>query len=187
VPRLPSPQSSHLTSHLSQHTEWREVINSPHLSSYHLLVPSLHSSGPNTALGIHPFTLPRVAKLLAHLVRTVANGGTAHIVGVSLGAHIGIALASLYPSVCTQANRVVFVSGYNRFQAPRWLRPVLPYVCYGLIKGPNLLPEGLVKWAMDGADVTGAEGLGKQGREEVKEEDKEVNGTCTMECEFATV
>jgi len=115
-------------------------------------------------------------------VRTTANGGTAHVVGLSLGAHIGIALAALYPDLCTQVGRVVFVSGYNRFKAPGWLRPVVPYAFYGLIKGPDLLPAGVVKWAFDGADVTGGDMVGKE-----REEDMKVNGTCTMECEFATV
>jgi len=120
-------------------------------------------------------------------VRTAANGGVAHIVGLSLGAHIGIALASLFPDVCTKADRVVFVSGYNRFQAPGWLRPVVPFAFYGLIKGPDLLPARLVKWAFDEADVTGGDIAGNGRGAEIREEDRKVDGTCTMECEFVAV
>ena len=82
---------------------------------------------------------------------------------------------------------MVFVSGYNRFQAPGWLRPVVPYAFYGLIKGPDLLPAGLVKWAFDGADVTGGDIAGKGREAEVREEDRKVEGACTMECEFGAV
>ena len=63
----------------------------------------------------------------------------------------------------------------------------MPYAFYGLIKGPDLVPAGLVKWAFDGADVTGGDIAGRGKEAEVKEEDRKVDGTCTMECEFAAV
>jgi pimeloyl-ACP methyl ester carboxylesterase len=133
--------------------------------------------GPDTSLGVRPFTLERVATLLAHLVHTQSPDGRAHIVGVSLGAHVAVALASLFPDVLQ--DRSMFVSGYNRFETPAMLRPIVPYFFYALMKGPTLLPKRLVRWAKDGADVTGVDA--RTGNE-VTVEEREVEGVCNLNC-----
>jgi pimeloyl-ACP methyl ester carboxylesterase len=162
---------------LSSHQEYRFVSHSRHLQGYHILIPSLHSSGPDTSLGVRPFTLERVATLLAHLVHTQSPDGRAHIVGVSLGAHVAVALASLFPDVLQDGS--MFVSGYNRFETPAMLRPIVPYFFYALMKGPILLPKRLVRWAMDGADVKGVDA--RTGNE-VTVEEREVGGVCNLDC-----
>ena len=126
---------------LSSHNEWRAVAS--HLPTYHLLIPSLPSHGSNAS--IRPFSTPSSARLLAKLIHDHAKNGRAHVVGLSLGAHIAIHLASRHPDVVADT---VFASGINRFSPSAWT-PVLPYVVYG---GQNLLelaPRSLRAYLID--------------------------------------
>lgn len=49
--------------------------------------------------------------LLADIIGTYAINGKAHIVGLSLGAHVATALASAHPEMAD----TVFISGYRTF------------------------------------------------------------------------
>jgi pimeloyl-ACP methyl ester carboxylesterase len=125
----------------SSHREWIPV--SGHLSDYHLLIPSLPSHGFN--LKIRPFSLELSAHLLADLIRQKAKNGKAHIVGLSMGAHVAIYLASHYPDVVN----TVFASGFNRFSPSIWT-PVLPYIVYVLHHLSHLAPQRVTSYLMDG-------------------------------------
>lgn len=125
----------------SSHREWIPV--SGHLSDYHRLIPSLPSHGSD--LKIRPFSVERSAQLLADLIRQKAKNGEAHVVGLSMGAHVAIYLASHYPDVVT----TVFASGLNRFAPSIWT-PVLPYMVYVLHHLSNLAPQRVTSYLMDG-------------------------------------
>ena len=125
----------------SSQREWIPV--SGHLSDYHLLIPSLPSHGSN--LKIRPFSVEFSAHLLADLIRQKAKNGAAHVVGLSMGAHVAIYLASHYPDVVT----TVFASGFNRFSPSIWT-PVLPYMVYIFHHLSNFAPQRLTSYLMDG-------------------------------------
>lgn len=115
---------------------------------YHLLIPSLPGHGSSTH--IKPFNLPLTCHLLASLVRKHATSGQAHIVGVSLGAHVALYLAGHYPDIVL----TIFVSGYGRFPPPsKWVAPLLPYLVCGGQHVTNSLPKPLVRYFMDGASL----------------------------------
>jgi pimeloyl-ACP methyl ester carboxylesterase len=125
----------------SSHREWVPV--SGHLPDHHLLIPSLPSHGLN--LNVRPFSVELSARLLADLIRQKAKNSQAHIVGLSMGAHVAIYLASHYPDLAL----TVFASGFNRFPPSIW-GPVLPYIVYTLHHLTNLAPERLTSYLMDG-------------------------------------
>ena len=117
----------------------------PYLSrTYHLLLPDLPGHG--SSADIVPFSKELSARLIADVIRERAIGGKAHIVGMSLGAHVAIELASKYPELV----EAVFVSGYEVF-------PSSPLVmAYGLWADNRLgsyAPRPLLRWLMDDADI----------------------------------
>jgi pimeloyl-ACP methyl ester carboxylesterase len=105
--------------------EWDLVV--PHISThYHILVPDvpLHNRSRNTTLknaGID------TGNLLRDLVTTAAKGGQAHVVGLSMGAHIGRRLAVQCPEVV----RTCFLSGYSQLDWLPW-KDQLAYVVYAV-------------------------------------------------------
>lgn len=123
-------------------SDWNLVT--PHLADYHILLPDLPGHGD--AQAIRPFSKQLASKLLADLIREHANNGSAHIVGLSLGAYVALDLASNYPDVVGE----VIVSGIK-------VIPQLPsFAPYGLWLGQrveNALPRAFVRWLMDGADI----------------------------------
>jgi pimeloyl-ACP methyl ester carboxylesterase len=115
---------------------------------YHILIPSLPGHGSSTH--IKPFTLPLTCELLASLIRTRAKNSQAHIVGVSLGAHVALYLAAHYPDIVL----TMFVSGYGRLPPPnKYVAPLLPYLVSGGRHVQNALPRSLVRYFMDGAEI----------------------------------
>ncbi|KAI9733990.1 MAG: hypothetical protein M1834_002647 [Cirrosporium novae-zelandiae] len=118
----------------------------PHLPNYHLLIPSLPSHAASAS--IKPFTLTLTSRLLMNLIRTNAKDKKAHIVGVSLGAHIAIHLAANYPDVVS----AVFASGYGRFKPSMW-GPVLPYTVWSVHRFEAAVPNPVKRYFMDGADL----------------------------------
>ena len=142
----PSATSTILFIHgaASDGQEWDLVI--PNLKPrYHILLPDLPGHGASTHLA--PFSIPRSAELLAELVREQARSKKAHIVGLSLGAHVAVAFASAYPDLA----ETVFVSGYSTFESMSteimarglWLQSRLE----------SWIPGPIVRWAMDGTDL----------------------------------
>lgn len=71
------------------------------LREYHLLVPDLPEHGGSADL--KPFTIRGAAEVVAELIRCRANGGRAHVVGLSEGGQIAVELLSLAPELVDRA------------------------------------------------------------------------------------
>lgn len=71
---------------------------SPH---YHCFVPDLPEQGQS--LAVAPFTMNGAADQIIDLIRGRAHGGRAHIVGLSLGAQLTVALLSRAPELVERA------------------------------------------------------------------------------------
>jgi pimeloyl-ACP methyl ester carboxylesterase len=70
-------------------------------NDYHLLVPDLPEHGRSAA--IKPFTISDSVTSIAELIRTQAHGGKAHVVGLSEGAQITVALLAKAPELVDHA------------------------------------------------------------------------------------
>lgn len=121
-------------------------------SKYHLLLPDLPSHG--RARNVDPFSVTSASNLIAQLIRTRAKNSIAHIVSLSLGAHIALDICARYPAVVATA----FMSGLAT--AGEGSKPLggvlgvgLPYIAYVWSKIENALPRSVVSWAMDGTDL----------------------------------
>jgi pimeloyl-ACP methyl ester carboxylesterase len=68
---------------------------------YHLLVPDLPEHGRSAS--IQPFTISGSVDLVAELIRTQAGAGKAHVVGLSEGAQIAVALLAAAPELVDHA------------------------------------------------------------------------------------
>jgi pimeloyl-ACP methyl ester carboxylesterase len=71
------------------------------LGEYHCLVPDLPEHGQS--VNEKPFTIQGSAGRIAELIRTRAHGGKAHVVGLSEGAQITVALLATAPEVIDHA------------------------------------------------------------------------------------
>ena len=94
------------------------------LPGFHALVPDLPGFGASKVEG---WTDPAgVADQLAEVIRTRAHGGRAHVVGLSLGAVLGVVLASRHPalvrSLLTSGAVLRGVRGFARFSGLAQLR-----------------------------------------------------------------
>ncbi len=78
---------------------WRPQVEG--LADYHLLVPDLPEHGKSASDA--PYTIDRAAGEVAELIRTMAHGGRATVVGLSEGAQITIALLALTPEIVERA------------------------------------------------------------------------------------
>ena len=116
----------------------------PHLpDSYHLLLPDLPGHGGSQD-GI-TFSIELSVRLLADLIIKKALHGKAHIIGLSLGAHVAIGLASSHPEVVN----AVFVSGFQAFGSPQTIAKGL----WLESRVQSAVPSSLVRWLMDGTDL----------------------------------
>jgi pimeloyl-ACP methyl ester carboxylesterase len=70
-------------------------------NDYHLLVPDLPEHGRSA--DIKPFTIAGSVTYVAELIRTRAHGGKAHVVGLSEGAQIAVALLAAAPELLDHA------------------------------------------------------------------------------------
>ncbi len=96
-------------------------------ATYHFLRPSLEPS---------QITSQEVCiRLLAELIAKEAIGGKAHIVGLSIGAHIAVLLAHQHPQLVETLN----ISGYQGFS--KCFQPLLPISIYLLKKMATLHME----------------------------------------------
>ncbi len=110
---------------------------------YHLLLPDLPASGKSK--DIQPFSKQLSAKLLAELIQKRALTGKAHVVGLSLGAHVAIELVSRSPDLVD----AVFVSGFEVFSAPP---PAVASVLWLQSRSTSLLPRPMLRWLTDDTD-----------------------------------
>jgi len=113
---------------------------------YHCLVPDLPEQGESRNVG--PFTIEAAADCVAGMIRSLAANGRAHVVGLSEGAQVLVALLSRHPevverAVCSSAalrpmpgsklyTRGMFRLSYRWFMAPfrnndGWIRLNMRY------------------------------------------------------------
>jgi pimeloyl-ACP methyl ester carboxylesterase len=78
---------------------WQPQID--RLADYHCLAPDLPGHAKSAAFT--PWTIPGAAELIADLIRRRAPGGKAHVVGLSLGAQVAVALLNAAPEVVDHA------------------------------------------------------------------------------------
>lgn len=102
---------------------WRPQVEQ--LGDFHCLVPDLPEQGQSKDEG--PFSIAGSAHLIAELIQARAHGGRAHVVGLSEGAQITVALLSLAPE---RVQSAVVSSAL--------LRP---------IPGAGLLTPGVIRWS----------------------------------------
>jgi pimeloyl-ACP methyl ester carboxylesterase len=121
-------------------TEWEFVL--PYISKqYHIIVPDvpLHNRSRNIKLekpGID------TGNLLRDLVKLSAKGGQAHVVGLSMGSHIGRRLAVQCPEVV----KTCFLSGYShldRIPMKDYLARIVYAVEYVGAKVPRRWIDGI--------------------------------------------
>jgi pimeloyl-ACP methyl ester carboxylesterase len=123
--------------------EWDLVI--PYFSEqYHLLVPDipLHNNSKDMKLengGIE------TGNILRDLVKSAAKDGQAHLVGMSMGAHLGRRLAVQHAEVV----KTCFLSGYKRFD----LLPFKNYLPY-IVAAVETIGSKIPKSWMDGIEHT---------------------------------
>ena len=73
----------------------------PHLDGCHLLAPDLPEHGRSADAG--PLTIGNAARQVADLICERAHGGKAHLVGLSLGAQVGLQLLADRPELVNRA------------------------------------------------------------------------------------
>lgn len=95
------------------------------LVDFHCLVPDLPEQGRSVAAG--PFTIAGTAERVATLIKTRAHGGRAHVVGLSEGAQVTVALLATAPEVVDHA--VV---------SSALVRP---------IPGSRMMSPGVIRWS----------------------------------------
>ena len=115
---------------------------------YHLLVPDLPEHGRSA--GIKPFTISGSVDLIAELIRTQARGGQAHVVGLSEGAQITVALLAAAPELVDHAvissALVREMPGMSRFGAGLWAatyRSIQPLNQYAWWARLNMRSNGI--------------------------------------------
>ena len=104
---------------------WRKPIQL--LADFHCLVPDLPEHDHSAA--IKPFTINAAALAVADLIRQHAHGGKAHLVGLSLGAQVGVETLKAAPEVLKSA-----------FLSSPMMKP-LPGARLGLYS------EGVMRWS----------------------------------------
>lgn len=101
----PEADESVIFLHSGNVAGWMWTAQAEALPDHHALVPDLPGFGGSAH---QPWTdLATTADQVAEVVRERAHGGRAHVVGLSLGAVVGVALAARHPEVV----RSVFASG----------------------------------------------------------------------------
>ncbi|KAJ5144939.1 hypothetical protein N7448_002331 [Penicillium atrosanguineum] len=99
--------------------EWDNVTPALIENGYHVLLPDLPAHGQSVA--IQPFTVDYAAQLIFELIAKHARNGSAHIVGLSIGAHVAACVAERGGPDHVLS---VIASGYNVFQPPRFTVPL---------------------------------------------------------------
>lgn len=108
---------------------WQPQVEA--LAEFHILVPDLPEHGQSAEIG--PFSIKDSAERVAELIRTRAHDGKAHVVGLSEGAQITLALLAREPQL--------------------FRRAILSSALVRPIAGANLLTPGLIassiKWFVE--------------------------------------
>jgi pimeloyl-ACP methyl ester carboxylesterase len=112
---------------------WRGQVSALQ-NEYHCLIPDLPEQGHNMVNGTGPFEIETAADRIATLIRGHAHTGRAHVVGLSEGAQVTVALLARQPRLVDHAvvssaslraipggrfySRGLFVWSYRLFMAP---------------------------------------------------------------------
>ncbi len=81
---------------------WRKQVQALK-GDYHCLVPDLPEQGQTAAIDPRPFTVAGAAERVEAFIRSQAHNGRAHVVGLSEGAQVTVALLSRSPEVVDHA------------------------------------------------------------------------------------
>jgi pimeloyl-ACP methyl ester carboxylesterase len=101
--------------------------------AYHCLVPDLPAQGQS--LSVQPFTMATAARRIAEIIAEHAHGGKAHLVGLSLGAQVGVEVLATAPEclhsafICSALLRPLPASWLYTRSVLRWtfLTSVAPF------------------------------------------------------------
>jgi pimeloyl-ACP methyl ester carboxylesterase len=92
-------------------------------ADYHILAPDLPEHGRSAS--IKPFSIAGSAEQVAELIRAQAHAGRAHVVGLSEGAQVAVALLAAAPELVDHAilssALVHSMYGMDRFGAGLWI------------------------------------------------------------------
>lgn len=107
---------------------WKKVI--PLLSDFHCLVPDLPEH--DHSADVRPFTFSKASELMMNVITEKSHGGSAHLVGLSLGAQLGVQMLSDFPKIIKSAFlsspmlKPVFGSnlGFYNEDVLRWLHRI---------------------------------------------------------------
>ncbi|KAH7126115.1 Alpha/Beta hydrolase protein [Dactylonectria macrodidyma] len=123
----------------TSHKEWMLVW--PYLTAYHLLVVDL--AGHSGSSSMRPTGVPAQVEHVAALIRSKAHGGTAHVVGLSMGGFVTVDLARTHPDMVRSA----FATGAAPFTGIRMWAAKHPQVLgvMNTIMTSRIL-QGLASW-----------------------------------------
>lgn len=107
--------------------EWDDVYPFLTVKGFHILAPDLPAHGKSVKA--KPFTVESAAEMLLDLIAKHAHGGYAHVVGLSIGAHIAASMGE--KAVDGQILSIV-ACGYNKhpFRLPTRLLTLPIYLMY---------------------------------------------------------
>ena len=145
-----------LTSSPHEYNYVNPLLTSPQANarkSYHLLLPYLPDHGE--ARNIGPFSIPYAASLLAHLIKTKAKDGRAHVVGLSAGGFASIYLAKEHPSLVLS----LFVTGVGGLAGRAFLTSAAPYFLIPVTALQSYAPDWAYQWVQRKIGITMPEGL----------------------------
>ena len=109
---------------------WQPQIDQ--LSDYHCIVPDLPEQGES--VNESPFTIQGSAEQVAELIKTRAHRGKAHIVGLSEGAQVTLALLSIAPE---RVDHAIISSALVRpIPGGVWMTPKLIALSYRWFVAP---------------------------------------------------
>lgn len=120
-------------------TEWQDTITPLTQAGYHLLIPDLPAHGQSTQVR---FTVEGAGQHLLTLITNHGHNGAAHVVGMSLGAHIAAYMAARAQPGQIQS---LIASGYSTFRPPQLLVSILAPPVYALHHGIQLLTKPAVE------------------------------------------
>ncbi|KAI7765087.1 hypothetical protein LZL87_005800 [Fusarium oxysporum] len=129
------------------HVEWKLVAPQQSLSSYHLILVDLPMHSGSWDIG-RPLTLASAADEVCKVIQKHAYGGKAHIVGLSLGGFIALALTSRHPDVV----RSTFATGAYPYRGMfKWFmeHPMAMSIVNSIQSIPGVLEASLRRQGID--------------------------------------
>ncbi|KGO48909.1 Alpha/beta hydrolase fold-1 [Penicillium expansum] len=119
--------------------EWDVVWPLLVAQGYHVLIPDLPAHG--RSLETKPLEINDAARRLADLIEAQTHERIAHVVAMSIGAHIAAAMAAQYP----ERIQTLTLSGFNLF-TQNLVSPILPYLVYAAQRTSGFVQKPTVEW-----------------------------------------